>query len=634
MNKACWLLFLAVGVSLSGAPDLRFNLETAIVPVRFEGPRGEVATVVRQLLTTDELSAEQRVGFSLRLRNFDELNTRIERGEVLTLDEMAERYLPRRETWLKVSRWVAAQGLTVEPEDSTHLTVVATGPVARVQTAMRMRFARVIGTDEQEHTSAVSAPAIPEEFRDAIVSVLHLQPHLQPLPAQVTDVQQLDGGFILPQTFARLYNATGLGVDGRGQTIAIMGAHRVNPDDLQTFWQTSGLPITLAQFTQVDLSNNPDPGDISKSGEETMDIEWASAMAPGADIVLLTNLSMDLVTPWISSQLAVGRRIHQLSTSYGLPEATYTLPAAEREARNQYYATLAALGVSIFVASGDDGSTQMIVNGTQPKRGYHPDGTASPLYPASSPYVTGVGGTTVAFQRGNGNSAAPPSTEGAWSIPNMWFPSLIGLRASGGGVSLYFPRPAWQVGAGLPAGTMRCVPDVAAMASCNYAPYMYFRGLRFPANGTSVSAPIWAGLCALINQARADKGLPPLGLLGPRIYPLNGTPAFNQMTTGSQSGGDGFSTTATNGAYAVGPNYNMVSGLGSPNVEYLITALTDAEPVPPPAPTPTPDPTPTPTPTPTPSIPSGGGGGGGGAPSQWFFAVLGLIFLVRKMTAY
>jgi subtilase family serine protease len=177
---------------------------------------------------------------------------------------------------------------------------------------------------------------------------------------------------------------------------------------------------------------------------------------------------------------------------------------------------------------------------------------------------------------------------------------------------------------------MRCVPDVAALASCNFSPFEYFLGRRFPANGTSVSAPIWAGLCALINQARANHSLTPLGLLGPKIYPLNGTAAFNQMTTGSQSGGDGYSTTASNGAYAVGPNYNLVSGLGSPDISLLIAALMVAEPTTPAPTTPTPATPTTPT-TPSPTTPtsSGGGGGGGGAPSEWFFIALGLILLAR-----
>ncbi len=639
--RSCWLFFFTLTASLPAAPGGRFLLHSAIAPTYLKGDPQSVAAITRSQLDSGELDTSQRVSFALRLRNFGELEARIASGEILSLEEMAARYFPLPETWRKVARWAETQGLKVEPEDLSRLTVTATSTVAQVQTALQMRFARVHGTDMQEHTSAVTAPSIPEEFRDIIVSVLNIQPHLRPLPAQSLDIRQLDGGYILPQTFAQLYNATNLGLDGRGQTIAIYGANRINPDDLTAFWRNSGLPTTLAQFSSVDLSTNPAPGDSNQAGEETMDVEWASAMAPGADVVCLTNLSIELIAPWVISQRASGRLIHQLSTSYGLPEAAYTVSAAAREANSQFFASLAALGVSVFIASGDDGSTQRVVNGMQTVQGYDPAGTASPLYPASSPYVTGVGGTTVAFQQGPGNTAAPPAREGAWSLSNIPPPSSVGQLASGGGVSLYFSRPVWQTGPGIPAGTMRCVPDVAAMATSNYAPYMHFRGQRFPANGTSVSAPIWAGLCALINQARAKDGLAPVGLLGPKIYPLNGTPAFNQMTTGSQSGGDGFSPTATNGAYGVGPNYNLVAGLGSPNIEYIIAALKVADPTPAPqpptplpVPTPVPTPTPAPVPTPTPTpAPAGQSGGGGGAPSLWFAGTLGLLAIARIISA-
>lgn len=620
--RCCWLILLTLSLNLSAASERRFYLDSAVAPMRLGAQPGEFATVTRQVLTAPELAMTQSVGFALKLRNVDELNARIARNEVLTIDELSERYFPLLEDWLKVAHWARAQGLKVEAEDPTRLTVAATGTIARVQTALQMRFARVIGTDELEHTSAISSPALPEEFRETILSVLNLQPHLQPLPAQTPVVSQIEGNYLLPQTFASLYKATGLGLDGAGQTIVILGSNHVNPDDLTAFWQNCGLPTTLAQFSEIILSSNVALGDNSRAFEETMDIQWASAMAPRAEIVYLTTIGMDVATPWIISQLATGRRIHQLSVSFGLMESVYTVPPSVRAARSQYYTTLAAAGVTIFVASGDWGSTQRVNNGVG-VLSYDASGVTSPWYPASEPHVTGVGGTTVMFSRQNFIFAAPPVTEGAWSLRNT--PPQAGT-ASGGGVSLYFSRPTWQTGPGLPPGNMRCVPDVAALASSNFYPYMYFRGRPATAGATSLSSPLWAGLCALINQARAEEGLPALGLLGPRIYPLMGTAAFNQMTTGAGDGSDTFSNTATNGAYMVGPNYNMLTGLGSPNMEYLIAALTVPESPVTPAPTPTLPPTPT---QPAPVTPSPSGGG---APSEWFFASLCLLVLARKLT--
>ena len=114
---------------------------------------------------------------------------------------------------------------------------------------------------------------------------------------------------------------------------------------------------------------------------------------------------------------------------------------------------------------------------------------------------------------------------------------------------------------------MRCVPDAAAPSSTisPFGPIFPFVVLNGSTNtgvgGTSLTGPIWAGLTAIINQARADAGLPPVGLLGPKIYPLISTSSFNDITVGS------------NGAYSAGPGYDLCSGVGSPNLTALIQAL-------------------------------------------------------------
>jgi hypothetical protein len=116
---------------------------------------------------------------------------------------------------------------------------------------------------------------------------------------------------------------------------------------------------------------------------------------------------------------------------------------------------------------------------------------------------------------------------------------------------------------------MRCVPDVAAMSYANTATgnpaFIVLNGANTGTfGGTSLSAPTWAAVTALLNQARGNAGLPPLGLLGPWVYPLAGTGAFNDVTTG------------TNGAYSAGPGYDLCTGLGTPNIAALVQALTAA----------------------------------------------------------
>jgi len=145
-------------------------------------------------------------------------------------------------------------------------------------------------------------------------------------------------------------------------------------------------------------------------------------------------------------------------------------------------------------------------------------------------------------------------------------------------VSGYFPKPAWQNGGSvLAAQTMRCVPDVAAISDSylqnvtlpGYEPYTYdgvgvltyVGGAAKGVSGTSLSCPVWAAVAALINQARAASGSGHIGFLNPHLYPLTGTSAFYDITSGN------------NGAYSAGPGYDLCSGLGSPNVGNLLAAL-------------------------------------------------------------
>jgi len=160
--------------------------------------------------------------------------------------------------------------------------------------------------------------------------------------------------------------------------------------------------------------------------------------------------------------------------------------------------------------------------------------------------VIAVGGTTL--------SLAPDGTiasETAWA-------------SGGGGRSVLFKRQAWQQGAGVPVGGDRLVPDVCAAADPNTGAFLVLHGKPTAIGGTSWSAPVWAGLCALLNQARVDAGEQALAFLNPLLYPLGGSAAFHDITSGG------------NGAYHAGVGYDLVTGLGSPNLAALVASLAPA----------------------------------------------------------
>ena len=240
--------------------------------------------------------------------------------------------------------------------------------------------------------------------------------------------------------------------------------------------------------------------------------------------------------------------IHQMSMSYGVGEIDATQTQVQTD--DNLFLELANLGITSFAASGDYGTTPDVADRVN---------TVEVESPASDPYVTGVGGTSLQL-----NSDNSILSEGVWNTFSMIGHSVSG-GASGGGTSTYFTAPSWQSQVG---ATMREVPDVAAAGDPTFGATIYFNGSKMTVGGTSWACPMWAGICALINQARADAGQSPLGVLGPQIYKPSGTSNSNlqDITTGSNTTISGTGSTAVAG-------YDQATGMGSPKASALAQAL-------------------------------------------------------------
>ena len=526
------------------------------------------ARIVRQL-SSAELSATVRFSVSLKMRDLAGLQARIGRGELVPAAEMESTYLPLRSDYERLSSWLASQGFQSTLADRMHTTVFVRGTVSRVASAFAVRFARVLASDG-EYTSAVSEPSVPDDLAPSVLSVNGLQPEfrlrhirVQPKPQPALSVGS--SIFVGVEDVRSAYNVPA-SATGAGQTIAIVGEGTVSDSDLNALWSKSGSTQTASNVTVVDVdggpSLNPDDGVLF---ETALDVEWAGGMAPAAKIRLyLAPDAIETLTQ-ISNDVDSIPSMRVISSSYGNTESADG--DAVLSEFSQISASLAAAGVSILNASGDSGSNP---NGTVSSGNYSASAPLDVAYPASDPSVTGVGGTTLAF---TGNWAY--GGDDVWDQLSDKAPS-----ASGGGLSRFFAKPAWQVGGSLLASqTMRCVPDVAAISDgalrnvnvgAGFLPanapnvgvlIVYDNGKDQGASGTSLSAPVWAGFAALINQARAAAGEGPIGLLNPHLYPLAGTSVFNDVTSGS------------NGAYSAAPGYDFCSGLGTPNVANLISAL-------------------------------------------------------------
>jgi uncharacterized repeat protein (TIGR03803 family) len=313
-----------------------------------------------------------------------------------------------------------------------------------------------------------------------------------------------------PLNMRHAYGIDQLATSGQGQVIAIVDAYG-SPTvqaDLNTFCAKLGIPSTTVQ---VYYPQGTPPANTGWAVETSLDVEWAHAIAPGATIALVIAKSNGNNDLYAAVDYAAGLGAKQMSLSWGGSE----YPA---ESSSDFHFNVA--GVTIFASSGDGGA---------------PAG-----YPSASPYVVGVGGTTLSL-----DSSGNYLSETAWSY-------------SGGGLSVDESIPAFQK-AWL-NGTQRGVPDVAYDADPATGVPIYVTGIGWEqVGGTSMSAPQWAAISALANSLSSQ--------------PANsGAGVFYSLATANYAGYFHDITTGSNGNPA-GPGYDLVTGLGSPLANQIVPAL-------------------------------------------------------------
>ena len=480
-----------------------------------------------------------------------ELEARVARGDMLTPDEFKANYAPTPAASKQLADWLRDQGFSVSNISADGSAVYAEGDIDKIEKSLAVSMTRVT-VDGMTYTAAKTAPSLPADIGAEVHAIVGLQPfrrankHGRKLRrvsgTRVGDVAAAAGakprGFLVDDIL-KTYNANGLGLSGKGQTIAILIDTAPATLDLQAFWRLNGFTEPFPSVKVINVSGGELP---PREGEETLDAEWSSGIAPGAKVRIyasggLAFVDLDRAIDRIIDDFSHEPTMRQVSISLGLGELYFGGADGEVRTQHQKFLQLAAMGVNVFVSSGDAGSNP----GSD---GHTADGAVQAEYEASDPCVIGVGGTTL-FLDANGALKAE-----------------VGWASGGGGVSAYFDRPVWQTGAGVAAGGKRMVPDVCLVADPNTGAFVVLDGAEVEYGGTSLSAPIWAGFCALINEARANKGMPALSFLNPLIYPLNGKPPFRDIVEGS------------NGQFKAGRGYDMVTGLGAPRMNELIAALT------------------------------------------------------------
>jgi hypothetical protein len=363
-----------------------------------------------------------------------------------------------------------------------------------------------------------------------------------------------------PAQIRTAYGISSLALDGTGQTIAIVDAYD-NPAIFQAldafdnqFGLTSSGPTLYQQYGPASsfltvLNQNgqstalpgTDPtgaGFNNWEAEEALDVEWAHALAPGAQVLLVEANSQSLPDLMAAVATAASQPgVSVVSMSWGFPEGQ-TVFQSDEALYDSYFTTP---GVTFVASTGDYG-------------------VADPEYPAFSPNVLAVGGTTL-----NLNTDSSYSSESGWGYYSSGQGTFIG---SGGGISQYEAEPAYQLA--VQSTGSRTTPDVALVADPATGawiadPYNLATDNPFEVvGGTSLSAPSWAGLVALVDQGLTTAGEPVLN----RSQPTNAQQAlYNLPQNDYQS-----ITTGSNG-YSAGPGYNLVTGLGTPVANLLVGDL-------------------------------------------------------------
>ena len=268
-----------------------------------------------------------------------------------------------------------------------------------------------------------------------------------------------------------------------------------------------------------------------------------------------------------------------LSISYGNCELQTAL--SDATAMQTWAQQANAQGITWFAASGDDGGADCYGGDSRTT-----NDSLSVDLPAGIPEVTGVGGTE--FNDGGGNYWSSTNNSNHASalsyIPETsWNDSAADgtPSASGGGASVYFTKPSWQTGTGVPSDGARDVPDVALSASADHDGYLVYSGGKLSiVGGTSAGPPDFAGIAALLNQYLVANGAQQsagLGNMNPRFYSLaQTTGVFHDITTGNNlvnpCTGQHQSCSSAPIGYTAGVGYDQVTGLGTPDVYNLVTA--------------------------------------------------------------
>ena len=648
-------LFVGLAVALSPVPAaaqgrIPNRINTAVSSSRMVAIPGSVHPRALQATDLGPLAGDtQQPGMSLHFTLSAEQQAAINQ----LLADQQDPASPRYHQWLtpqqyaaqfglsssdiaKVTAWLTGQGFTVTGVANGGDFITFSGSVAQVQTAFATSI-HSLALNGETHFANVTSISVPSAFAGVVgaVSGLHdfrLKPRVHTSFVKPNFTSSVSGShFIAPGDIYTIYDMNPLlsstSLPGANMTIAVTGQVDISLYDVNTFRAASGLNVNppTVQVVPSAVYGGCDPGTptsynlacVGKNpptsndlAESSIDVEWSGAMAPYATVLFVTSQDV-----FLSMQYAIDTNAAPIvTTSYGNCEAAWG--TTDMNMANQFSQQANVQGQTILAAAGDSGATDC----DSSSEASASEGLAVD-FPASSPFVTALGGT------GFSGDVAATGSGSTWGATQYWkgtsgsdvigsaisyIPEAVWNDASagyfgggGGGVSSFFTKPAWQVETGasgmtslVPADGARDVPDLSLNASDTHDSFLYCvgvvsgvscgNGFRISATnngltvagGTSFDSQIFGGMLALIEQKIGSK----IGNANPTLYALGNKAAYYNPTTTSvfhdvTSGSNAMLCTAgstdcpTGGSigYSAGTGYDLATGWGSVDLNNLAT---------------------------------------------------------------
>jgi kumamolisin len=476
---------------------------------------------------------EQSIDITVRIRRKKSLEAQLKSGQRITHKNYEKEFGASLKDAARVEAFAQQFHLSTAAVDLARRSVILRGSIQNMEAAFGVKLGGAVDDQGKPIRVREGEIFIPVKLKDIIEGVFGLdnRPVARPMfqVSNAVSAAARPRGFN-PNALADIYGFPA-GFDGSGETIAILelgGGFRTT--DIANYFSGLGIKKPAVKAIAVDggLNNPTTPG--SSDGEVMLDIEVAGAVAPGANIVVYftTNTDKGFLDAITTAIHDTANKPSIVSISWGGPEANWTQQSMT--SFNEAFKAASLLGVTICIASGDQGSSDGLNNGQ-----------VNVDFPASSPFVLACGGTSLQV---NNNTIV---SETVWHDSNT--------SAGGGGVSEFFPLPDYQANANVPPNLNsrfagRGVPDVSGDADPATGYNVLVDGLQQVIGGTSAVAPLYAGLVARINQQKGKTA----GFINPQLY---ANPSLcRDITEGNNN------TTAANTGYSAGPGWDACSGLG------------------------------------------------------------------------